>query len=61
MDDFGCPSCGSSALLYPKLLEGDEPVTCASCGELVSTYAELKRRFEPELGSNSIGVALSGC
>jgi hypothetical protein len=55
------PPVEVSALVYPKLLEGDEPVTCASCGELVSTYAELKRRFEPELSSNSVRVALSGC
>jgi hypothetical protein len=60
MDDFGCPSCGSSALLYPKVPEGDEPVTCASCGELVSTYAELKQRLEAKLGPNSTR-ALSGC
>jgi hypothetical protein len=30
MDDFRCPACGSSALTYPRVLENDEPVACAS-------------------------------
>jgi hypothetical protein len=40
MDDFKCPACGSSTLVYPKVLEDREPVVCASCGAFVSTYGE---------------------
>jgi DNA-directed RNA polymerase subunit RPC12/RpoP len=61
MDDFRCPACGSSALTYPRVLENDEPVACARCGELVSTYGELKRRSEQALGSNPTRSPVSGC
>jgi hypothetical protein len=37
-------------VLCPLLrLEDNEPVTCANCGEFVSTYGELKRRSERAL------------
>jgi transcription elongation factor Elf1 len=32
MDDFICPACGGPALVYPSVLEDNEPVTCANCG-----------------------------
>ena len=46
MEDFKCPACGSPALVYPKVLEDVEPVVCASCRAFVSTYGQLKERFE---------------
>jgi DNA-directed RNA polymerase subunit RPC12/RpoP len=61
MDDFRCPACGSSALAYPRVLEGNEPVVCANCGEIVSTYGELKRRSEQALGSKPTRSPVSGC
>jgi hypothetical protein len=61
MDDFGCPDCGSPALVYPSLLEDDEPVACACCGSFVSTYGELKQRAERVLGSNPTRFPVSGC
>jgi transcription elongation factor Elf1 len=60
MDEFTCPTCGSPALVYPRVLEADEPVACASCGEFVSTYDELKKRTERALGSDP-SRAMSGC
>jgi hypothetical protein len=45
-DDFKCPVCRTSALVYPRVLEDGEPVACAGCGTFVSTYGELKRRAE---------------
>jgi hypothetical protein len=38
MDDFKCPDCGSRALVYPKVLEDDAPVT--------RVCSELKRRSQ---------------
>jgi hypothetical protein len=61
MDDFGCPACDSPALAYPGVLEDHEHVACASCGEFVSTYGELKRRSKQALRSNPSGFAVSGC
>jgi transcription elongation factor Elf1 len=61
MDDFECPDCGSLALVYPQVLEDDEPVTCSSCGTFVLTYSELKRRSELGLASKAQRVPLSGC
>jgi hypothetical protein len=62
MDDFGCPACGSPALVYPSALEDHEPVACASCGEFVSTYGELKQRSERGVGSsNPSRGPVSGC
>jgi hypothetical protein len=61
MTEFGCPVCLSSALAYPKVLNDDQPVTCADCGAFVSTYGELKRRAERTPSSNLTGVAVSGC
>jgi hypothetical protein len=60
-DDFRCPDCGSPALVYPKVLKDDEPITCSSCGALVFTYGELKRRSELVLASKNRRVPLSGC
>jgi hypothetical protein len=61
MDDLRCPDCENSALVYPKVLEHDAPVTCASCGAFVLTYGELKRRSEPALASKRLSAPLSGC
>jgi transcription elongation factor Elf1 len=61
MDDFKCPDCGSRALVYPKVLEDEGPVTCSSCGTFVLTYSELKRRSELALASKRQRVPLSGC
>jgi hypothetical protein len=61
MDDFKCPNFGSPSLVYPKVLEDDEPVTCSSCGAFVLTYSELKRRSELAVASKSQRVPLSGC
>ena len=61
MDDLRCLDCGSPALVYPKVLEHDAPVTCAGCGAFVLTYGELKRRSEPMRASESPQVPLSGC
>jgi transcription elongation factor Elf1 len=61
MDDFECPDCGSLALVYPQVLEDDEPVTCSSCGTFVLTYSELKRRSDLTLAFKSQRVMLSGC
>ena len=59
MNEFGCPVCLSSALAYPKVLEDDQPVTCADCGAFVSTYGELKQRAEHAPTLTNVGV--SGC
>ena len=61
MDDFGCPDCGSLALVYPSVLEDNRPVACAGCGSFVSTYGELKQRAEQALGSNPARFPVSGC
>jgi hypothetical protein len=61
MDDFGCPICESPALVYPKLLERDAPLTCANCGAFVLTYSELKRRSELAVTLNDLQAPLSGC
>jgi hypothetical protein len=61
MDDFRCPACGSPALVYPDALEDNEPVTCANCGEFVSTYGELKCRSDRALVSNPSRFPVSGC
>jgi ribosomal protein S27E len=60
MDDFGCPDCGSPALVYPNALQDDEPVACAGCGSFVSTFGELKQRAERVLDSDST-FPVSGC
>jgi hypothetical protein len=52
MNKFGCPVCLSPALVYPKVLEDDQPVTCADCGAFVSTYGELKGRAEADRRSS---------
>jgi hypothetical protein len=36
----------SPALVYPTVEEDVEPVVCASCRAFVSTYGQLKERFE---------------
>jgi hypothetical protein len=61
MDDLGCPVCDSRALVYPRVLEDDEPVECTSCGAFVSTYGDLKRRAEQALDSNIPLLRVSGC
>jgi hypothetical protein len=43
------------------VLDDDEPVACASCGDFVSTYGELKQRSARALGSNPSRVLVSGC
>jgi hypothetical protein len=43
------------------VLEDDEPVACASCGDFVSTYGELKQHSGRVLGSNPSRVPMSGC
>jgi hypothetical protein len=61
MDDFKCPDCGGVALVYPKVLEDNESISCTSCGAFVLTYSELKRRSELGLASKARRVPLSGC
>jgi hypothetical protein len=61
MDEFGCPDCGSPAVVYPKVLERDAPVTCAKCGAFVLTYSELKQRSESARTSGCQQAPLSGC
>jgi hypothetical protein len=61
MNDFGCAACSSAALLYPKILEDDQPVACAGCGAFVLTYGELKRRAERAASSNPRRFPVSGC
>jgi len=61
MNEFGCPVCLSPALVYPKILEDDQPVVCAECGAFVSTYGELKRRAERAPSSTPTHVRVSGC
>jgi len=60
MDDLGCPACGSPALIYPRLLEEDEPVACSGCGTFVATYGEFKRRAELAQRSQPAGFQVSG-
>jgi len=61
MDDFGCPACGSPALIYPRLLEDDEPVVCSGCGAFVAKYGEFKRRAERAQRSQPADFQVSGC
>jgi hypothetical protein len=61
MDEIECPVCLSPALVYPKVLEDDQPVTCFDCGAFVSTYGELKRRAERFSESKLTRVRVSGC
>jgi len=61
MNEFGCPVCLGLALVYPKVLEDDQPVVCADCGALVSTYGELKRHAERAPTPNPTRVRVSGC
>ena len=44
--EIRCPMCGSPAFMYPRVLEDDKPVICASCGAFVSTYGGMKRHSE---------------
>ena len=41
-----CPAYGSSAFIYPRLLDDDKPVKCPGCGAFVSTYGEMLRSSE---------------
>jgi hypothetical protein len=59
MNEFGCSVCLSPALVYPKVLEDDQPVLCDECGAFVSTYGELKRRAEH--APTPTNVRVSGC
>jgi predicted RNA-binding Zn-ribbon protein involved in translation (DUF1610 family) len=43
--EFRCPSCGSLAFRYPRVLDDDKPALCAGCGAFVSTYGELRHRL----------------
>jgi hypothetical protein len=61
MNDLGCPVCRSPALVYPSVLEDDQPVKCAGCGAFVFTYGEFKQRVERALSSNPTLSRLSGC
>jgi hypothetical protein len=61
MSELGCPVCLSPALVYPKVLEDDQPVTCSDCGAFVLTYGELKRRAERAPDSKLTRVRVSGC
>jgi DNA-directed RNA polymerase subunit RPC12/RpoP len=60
MADISCPGCGSPALVYPAVLEDDQPVACANCGMFVFTYGDLKRRSQL-VGSNPRRPPVSGC
>jgi hypothetical protein len=61
MNEFGCAVCLSAALVYPKVLEDDQAVTCADCGAFVSTYGELKRRVERTPNPKQTRLGVSGC
>jgi ribosomal protein S27E len=61
MDDFRCLDCGSLALVYPSVLEDEEPVACAGCGAFVATFRELKQRAGRAQKSNPGALPLSGC
>ena len=61
MNDFGCSVCRSPALVYPRVLKDDQPVTCAGCGTFISTYGELKRRAERVPSSSPTRFPVSGC
>jgi hypothetical protein len=61
MDDFGCPACGSAALVYPRVLGDDEPVACSGCGAFVAKYGEFKRRAERALRTQLADFQFSGC
>jgi uncharacterized Zn finger protein (UPF0148 family) len=61
MSDMKCSACGSPAFVYPRELEDGNAVVCASCGEFVSTYGELKQRSERALISNPSRAPVSGC
>jgi ribosomal protein S27E len=54
MKDLRCPACRNAALTYPRVLQDDQPVTCAACGAHVSTFGELKRRTEQSSDSDRI-------
>ena len=49
------------SLVYPRVLEANEPVTCASCGAFVLMYGELKERAERALSSSPTRSRVSGC
>jgi len=61
MDEITCRVCGCPALVYPKILQDDEPVRCAGCGGLVSTYGEFKKRAERAMSADADGVRITGC
>jgi hypothetical protein len=61
MDGFECPDCGSPDVVYPKVLEDDEPVACAGCAAFVSTYREFKERAERVIGAEPNGARITGC
>jgi hypothetical protein len=61
MNEISCPACGNVGLMYPKMLEHDEPVNCTNCGAFVSSYGELKRRIEGLQNRHSRWLPTSGC
>jgi len=61
MDEFACHVCGCPAVVYPKVFQDDEPVTCAGCASFVATYGELKKRAERAIGSDPDGARITGC
>jgi hypothetical protein len=46
LDPATCPACGSPAFFYPRVLDDDKPVMCAGCGAFISTYGEMRQRFD---------------
>jgi hypothetical protein len=50
MDDFGCPACDNPGLVYPSVLEDDEPVACAS------TAMDHSAPSRPGLGQSRSGA-----
>jgi len=61
MDEFECEACGSAAVAYPKVLADAEPVVCARCAAIVSSYREFKLRIERTIGQSGNDRRVTGC
>ena len=61
MGEFHCEAWGSSAVVYPKILDDAGSVTCARCAVFVSSYREFKRRAERAVDASVNGRRVTGC
>jgi len=61
VDEFVCRLCGSPAVVYPRVLDDDEPVACAGCAAFVSSFREFKERAERALRASLNGAPITGC